>query len=359
MACCLIAAWLFGWVRSGISGLWHSATGVPKPVSRFRPPEPPIGTWSQQHPSPTDNSVTSNARRSRPRRWTSFGLVAALVGEIVLAVLLWHWWQIQAGRLMMHHSMPDSPNALVVMVVAGSEVALIVAARVWRQRRVLAAIAIAGLAVVVISTLLGVSAGSHVAAMAEMVLLTTVIPIALTVGTGRRMPGPDDDLTTSASTSARLRLILAVAAAAALVGSVFVWHLPVIHHAMNQQMVFVRNAGYLAVGMALWFLLTSGLRPGLPAKTCVLLLRLAYGGMGVVALAMIIGGQPLMPGMESTLPWSSLADQRAGGLIMMLGDTLLVLPVIAAASVASAAQQPGSDTTWLPQSAARREMELM
>lgn len=370
MACCLIALVLYGRVTSGVARLWHAVTGQPMPDRRPRVATPPIGTWSQRMPVPSDGTpATASAMTAKRRRqaWKSpVVLGASVLAEIGLALVLWHWWRNQAADLMMDHSaMAAAPGTAAVVTVLLIEVLLVIGTRVCERSWALASIALLGLAAALASAFLGASGASHSVAMAEMVLLTTAIPIMLATVTGRRITG--EDRPRAANTTAWLRLILAGVAAVALPAAVFFWHLPAVHHAMSVEMLLLRSASYLVAGTLLWFLITNkGMSKGgaLPANTRAVLLGISYGAMGIVALAMIVGPGPLMPAMESALPWGALADQRAGGIIMMVGDILLVVPVIAAALAPS---RPGSDTTsWVAQQSAARqnqdqnqEMELL
>ncbi|WP_157756369.1 cytochrome c oxidase assembly protein [Acidipropionibacterium acidipropionici] len=286
---------------------------------------------------------------------------AGLVVEIALAVLLWQWWQGQAAHAMVgmavHSMMRHAPAPAVVATVAAIELALIVAARVWRQHTVpLCWVGAGSVAVGVGAAALGVSGSSHVVAMTEMVLATIVVPMAVVRAFGRALPGED-----CAASAERERLtagtVLAVVAAVAMIVVVFVWHLPAVHHEMSRALVLGRDASYLVVGLALWMLVTVG--PGDTGRERIRgrILALAYGGMGIIALAMILGPHPLMPGMDAMLPWSALADQRGGGLLMMVGDTLLVLPVIGAATAPRPSRS--EPVPAAPRRAAREEMELM
>lgn len=356
MACCLVFLVLFGRVRSAASALWSALTGRPRVDRRPRPVVPPIGTWSRQS-MPTTPPGGVRDRRPSMARGSLAGLGTALLVEIGLALLLWNWWTHQAGRMTMGHSMMSpAPGVVALVIIAVVEAALVVAPRVLRSRVGLVGVAVASVVVVAISGALGIAASSHVVAMLEMVLMTTVVPIALVRLAGRRMPGEEGGTASSGRPGVTPWLVLAVVAAVALIATVFIWHVPSVHHEMSRGALFGRDASYLVVGGLVWTLVTGRGRELVPARTRAAILGIAYGGMGIVALAMILGPHPLMPGTDAMLPWTALADQRGGGLLMMVGDTLLVLPVIGAAT-ADRPSRPESAPAP-PHSAAHGEMEL-
>ena len=358
MACCLTALLLFGRVTSGFSWLWSALTGQPRSDRRTRPAEPPIGTWSHQSVA----AVRVDTDQRGPGMWRTLGLLASLAVEIGLAALLWHWWKRQAGNVMMDHSamgdhssMAGGPAPALILIIASLEVALVIATRMASQRRTYGGIALTGMAIVALSFSLSVSGSSHIVDMTEMVVLTTVVPVAFVVVAKRSMPGRTENVAAHQTINVP-QLVLAVAAALALPAAVFVWHLPSLHHEMSQTLVACRGASYLLFGMALWYLVTSGKGAALPERTRAKLLGLAYGTIGIVALAMIVGPESLMPGMDMGLPWGAVTDQRVGGLLMMLGDTLLVLPVIS--SSLAPEQRESQITTAARTNVAQRELEF-
>lgn len=354
MACCIVFLALFSRVRSALGSVWSALTGRPA-SPRARPTAPPIGTWSRASaPMPEDSGQRSPASLGPLVR-----IGAGLIVEIVLAIFLWQWWQRQSAHAMAGHSMMShAPAPAVVVAITAIELALIIAARAWRQQTVPLCWVAAGSGVIAVSVAaLGVSGVSHVVAMTEMVLATTVVPMAVVRALGRVLPGENGSTSSAGREGHTAGTVLAVVAAVAMIAAVFIWHLPAIHSEMGRALVLARDASYLVVGLALWTLVTGKPGDAGRARTRGRILALAYGGMGIIALAMILGPHALMPGMDAMLPWSALADQRGGGLLMMVGDTLLVLPVIGAATAPRPSRSESVPAA--PRRAAREELELM
>ncbi|MCU1692164.1 MAG: hypothetical protein JWM64_1255, partial [Frankiales bacterium] len=150
-------------------------------------------------------------------------------------------------------------------------------------------------------TLRALDPGSHLAAMAEVELLTLAAPLLLLTGRVRTaQPLP--------SGAARA---LAGCASLVLPGAVWAWHLPLLGAG---EATVLRPTALLAGGLLLWATVTS---PALTAGLRLVVLVVAHELLAVLGLALLLtaGAGPL------------LSDVRAAGLLMLLADAAVAVPL--------------------------------
>ncbi|MDF3312138.1 cytochrome c oxidase assembly protein [Rhodococcus sp. T2V] len=160
--------------------------------------------------------------------------------------------------------------------------------------------------------------GSHVGTMALLMTVTVTAPI-LVAGRIRL-----HDL------SSRSVNLLVVAVAILQAGVVVAWHLPGVHQRLATDAL---AAGVIvavsAVVAVVWWLLLRDVR----AETVSARRRsLLIVGMpsGLIGLALIVAANPMMT-HGASLGWlGPMADQRLGGVLMMVVDLLVLVPALRA-----------------------------
>ncbi|GHE41594.1 cytochrome c oxidase assembly protein [Streptomyces capitiformicae] len=239
-------------------------------------------------------------RPARRRRQVLAAVCAGVIFELLLA-----WWlaYLLAGSAphASHHmhraasasGVPAQVAAAIVVVLltlwvyaaSRSPAAERPRAPVWTAGVIATAVAFSG-------PLTRAAETSHLAAMAQLELLTTLAPVLLVRGWPER----------SRSSS----LPTALAAAGLWSAVVYLWHIPAVHHADFAGAAVLMPLSYLCAGLLLWR--CAGERPAV--------LLAAQEAVALLGLALLLAPSPLYG--------TALADQRAAGVLMMLVDSVVL-----------------------------------
>jgi putative membrane protein len=238
------------------------------------------------------------------RAWLA--AIAAL--ELIAAGLL--------VRALLALTSPDGPamglmastsneSLLALGLLLGAIAAAVAVLRLEASARPHAYVAFAAYAIAFLPVVRTAAAASHLVLMAQTMVLMVLAPVLLITAFAERRRGN--------------HLGLALLAAGGYLSVLYLWHVPGPHDAAmsNLGWDWIRVATCAAIGVLFW----SAARTNLPA------LLLAGGGSGLLGLALVVGPQPLFA-MTPALPGlTTLADQRLAGLLMMIVDVVVVLPM--------------------------------
>jgi hypothetical protein len=204
---------------------------------------------------------------------------------------------------LMRSTSDDSLLALGLLL--GVTAAAVAALRLATSARIQAYVAFAAYVIAVLPIVRTATAASHLVLMAQTMVLMLLAPVLLITAFAERRRGS--------------HLGLALLAAGGYLSVLYLWHVPGPHDAAmsNLGWDWIRVATCAAIGLLFW----SAARTSLPS------LLLAAGGSGLLGLALVIGPQPLFA-MAPALPGlTALADQRLAGLLMMIVDVVVLLPM--------------------------------
>jgi hypothetical protein len=149
---------------------------------------------------------------------------------------------------------------------------------------------------------------SHLIFMGQTMLVLVVAPALLITA-----------VSASTRPAAGLDTGLGLLAAGGYLVVLYLWHLPITHDAAmaNPGWDWIRLASCAAVGAAFW----ASARNRLGAQ-------LVMGvGSGLLGLALVVGPQPLFAMDGNALGLSGLTDQRLAGLLMLIVDLTVLLPL--------------------------------
>ncbi|MBM7413291.1 MULTISPECIES: cytochrome c oxidase assembly protein [Nocardiaceae] len=206
--------------------------------------------------------------------------------------------------------------------------ACVAGAALWMSRRRLttrfsqvsvdAALVVAAVSAVVVALLPSVRSAadmSHLAMMTQVMILVMIAP-ALASGFLRQR----------IRLSTRVVRVAAVPVALGYVIVMYLWHLPIV--TVTGTSAGVLSTAALLVGLCLWCSILSDERPEIE-KTRRLTVYVAGIPAGILGLALIIATEPIMAGhVHGTSGLGAIADQRAGGVVMMLVEAVFLIPIL-------------------------------
>ncbi|WP_067650563.1 cytochrome c oxidase assembly protein [Nocardia harenae] len=183
----------------------------------------------------------------------------------------------------------------------------------WRLLAVIAIVVVAFLPVAQAA-----AGASHLAMMIRLMLLLVIAPslLASLVYRHRRAPA-----------AVVRRLAIPAALGYALI--MLLWHLPTPATGPGSALFALLT---FAAGVALWVGVLGDPDPvhATPQRVAVYLAGIPAG---LIGLALILAGEPILPGHpHAGAGLSAVADQRAGGLLMMIVEAIFLLPVLTRAA---------------------------
>ncbi|MGW8815913.1 cytochrome c oxidase assembly protein [Gordonia terrae] len=204
----------------------------------------------------------------------------------------------------------------------------VVAASLWLTRKRLAAArsqttadaalfagAVLSVVVMLLPPIRAAAEVSHLAMMTQLMVLILIAP-ALASGLMRR------SIPVSDSVSRLLSIPLAIG----YVVVMYLWHLPTI--TVTGTTAIVLGAAALVVGLGLWTTILADERPHMQ-KLRRVTVYVAGIPAGLLGLALIISTEPIMAGhVHGAGGLGPIADQRAGGAVMMLIEAIFLIPIL-------------------------------
>jgi cytochrome c oxidase assembly factor CtaG len=162
---------------------------------------------------------------------------------------------------------------------------------------------------------------SHLALMAQLTSLGLVVPMLL----ARLRPAGEPAL----RVGARRQLFAATVAASAVM---WFWHLPSVHEPVDAHpsLAIVRALSVLVTGFAFWRCVLGTGRRSAPAAARLIAVVLWAQAGALLGLALLLTTDP-MPGAHVGLRGlSAVNDQRAAGLLMLIVDLVVTVPLLGA-----------------------------
>ncbi|GAA0616849.1 hypothetical protein GCM10009547_18700 [Sporichthya brevicatena] len=161
--------------------------------------------------------------------------------------------------------------------------------------------------------------GSHLVLMTQLVALGVLVPLVLALLLPASDPQPRP--------GARRQLFAAAVAAPTVM---WLWHLPDVHGAVEEATgEIVRAISVLVTGYVFWrCVLGTGHRVAPPAARQIALV-LAGQANALLGLALLLTTDPMHGGTDGFGGLSVVADQRLAGLLMLVVDLGVMIPLLA------------------------------
>jgi cytochrome c oxidase assembly factor CtaG len=263
------------------------------------------------------------------RHWKAWLALSALteigVGLLIVAVVVDVFRPVAAPSMIMVGDPHDAAFGLTLLLLlgllAGAAALFARAAARPVPAPIVAGFGLLCFAVAFLPVVRTAADESHVAFMAQLMLVLLAAPVLIVVARSS-MP----NVSVVPATVVRVGAPLA---AVGYVGVLYLWHLPRLHESAmtgtgGQPIELVSLA---LVGLVLWGLVLGDRRAEL-AGTRLAAVLVAAVPSGLLGLALILSPRPLLVGAMN-LPWgiSPLGDQRLSGIVMMIADLAFVVPL--------------------------------
>jgi Cytochrome c oxidase caa3 assembly factor (Caa3_CtaG) len=335
MACCAVAAWLLGFLLRPLATLFGRSQGHTWPPSARWPPGT-VGTTS------------STASMPPPSSSRLFGALVVAAGvELVAGFWLARWWADIASATTNHSPThhPATRNAqssyaavylgdglvIVAAVLVVGLVAIALRRAVINRTAAWALTASCFAAAVALSpTVCILTATSHLAAMAQLEVVSVAIPIVLV-----RTASPLIRTRTKTEAPILSATTLAVALLA-YPGLILVVHLPKYHTTITRSPnTFALLLTVIALcAIAMWSVALSPVLPYTPsARLAAVVWTLEI--VSLIGLALILAPRPIYSHLTGLGALDPLTDQRLAGALMMAVELGVAVPIIKSLTHAS------------------------